>query len=320
MSIASPVPRPYRHDRAIFQIGLQLMEMSSLLDFGEDHVPFMAAKRQRMRERPAQFYGSIAESLPAQHELLAIIAAHLRDVHAAHFRVDGTAVEDLIDGTAHRLDAPDREPLEIAADLTEEDLILLDEKDGNVIVTAASNAYSTTRRIVSSVGQSMRFAHTHVPGLNEGLGDRIDRVLGNLKAGLPVVRYNWSVVAGRERLAPSTAPDHSAVAAAIHADHRAAGRLLSLRSERQKFIRLPQSGKVAFLLYTFSGPLSDIRDDRESLAGIHRLLGDYSPERLRYSGMDLFKAPLMRWLSERLAALPQITPASSTEPDTSPRT
>lgn len=320
MSIASPVPRPYRHDRAIFQIGLQLMDMASLLDFGDDHVAFMAAKRRRMQGRPEQFYASTKESLSAQSELLEIIVAQLRDVHAAHFTVEGSIVENLIDGTAHRLGDPDREPLEIAADLTEEDLILLDVREGDVIVAAASNAYSTTRRIVSSVGRSMRFAHEYVPGLNDGLGSRIDRVLANLKAGLPVVRYNWAVVAGRERLAPSTTPDHSAVAALVKADHRAAGNFLSLRSERQKFIRLPKSGKVAFLLYTFSSPLSDIADDRESLEGIHRLLGEYSPERLRYSGMDRFAEPLKRWLFERLAALAELTPPASPKPDTCRRT
>ncbi len=278
------------------------MEVSGLLDLGEDHVPFMAAKRARMAGRPAQFFDSLRESLPVQTELLSLIVSNLRAHHGARFRIDDDHVHDMLDGTSHRLDDAAREPIEIAADIVEEDLILLDERDDDIVVIAASNAYSTTRRIVSCVGRSMRFAHEMVPGLNSSLGGRIDRVLGNLKIDMPAVRYNWAVVLNKERLAASTQPVDSK-SEILHADHRGAGELLWIRSERQKFIRLPETGKVAFLLYTYSDPLSAISQDFESLTAIHRLLGEYSDERLRYSGMASFREPLMRWLAEMLQKL-----------------
>lgn len=308
MDHKAPQYRPYRTDSAIFQIGLKPMAMPELLDFGDDHTAFMAAKRARLAGRPAQFYGAVAESIPAQAELLALLLGNLRQHHADRFRFNGGRVEDVSDGSVHHLDDPDRQPLEVAAGLVEDDLILLDQQGSDVVVTAASNAYSSTRRIVSCVGRSMRFAHEDVPGLNAQLAPRIDRVLAHVQEGHPVVRYNWIVTPGRDRLAPGTLDgdalaQRQAIFSELAARPEAAGDLLWLRSERQKFLRLPQSGQVAFLLHTYSDPLSAIAGDAESLSAIRRLLQEYSAERLRYSGMEQTRDAIIQWAEGLLKGL-----------------
>lgn len=316
MNHALPLHRPYRHDAAIFQIGLKPLAPSGLIDLGTDHVPFMAAKRARLAGRPPSFYGAVPESLPAQEELLRLVAQELRSHHRETFRVDEGRVIDLVDGSIHDLAEPGREPLEIAADLVEEDLILLQEEAGGVNVIAASNAYSTTRRIISCVGRSMRFAHEFVPGLNENLGGRIDRVLGHVQAGVPVVRYNWVVTPFGARLAPETAEGSfagsaAAVSSLLAEDFTRVPELLWVRSERQAFARLPETDTVAFFLHTYSDPLSLLADDRDSLAAMHKLLGEYSEERLRYSSMGPIREPLMRWIEGQLGAISTSTQPSS---------
>lgn len=305
MNAPLPLHRPYRHDAAIFQIGLKPLAPHGLIDIGGDHASFMAAKRARLAGRPRSFYGSTPESLPAQRELLRLVLDELQRSHADAFRFGDGQVTDLTDGSAHHLAAPDREPLEIAADLVEEDLILLEEEGADVRVIAASNAYSTTRRIVSCVGRSMRFAHEYVPGLNERLGARIDRVLAHVQAGMPVVRYNWVVTPFGARLAPETAEGSfagsaAAVSSLLAEDFTRVPDLLWIRCERQAFARLPETDTVAFFLHTYSDPLSLLAEDRESLAAIHKLLGDYSEERLAYSSMGAIREPVMRWIESRL--------------------
>ena len=305
MNHALPLHRPYRHDAAIFQIGLKPLAPSGLIDLGTDHQAFMAAKRARLAGRPASFYGAMAESLPAQEELLRLVVEDLRSNHRNDFRVDEGRVIDLVDGSIHDLAAPGREPLEAAADLLEEDLILLQEDGPDVKVIAASNAYSTTRRIVSCVGRSMRFAHEFVPGLNEKLGGRIDRVLGHVQHGTPVVRYNWVVTPFGDRLAPETAEGSfagsaAAVSSVLAEDFSRVPDLLWVRSERQAFVRLPETDTVAFFLHTYSDPLSLLADDRESLAAMRKLLEEYSEERLRYSSMGAIKEPVMRWIESTI--------------------
>ena len=67
------------------------------------------------------------------------------------------------------------------------------------------------------------------------------------------------------------------------------------------FMRLPQTMALAFGIHTYSDPLSSLADDRESLAALHKLLGDYTDERLSYSAMLDLRAPVLRWIEDRLA-------------------
>ena len=283
------------------------MEISQWLDIGPDHAAFMAAKRERLEGRPPLYYRSLASSRPAQSELLEQAAANLLAHHAARFGLDGRCLVDREDGSRHELDASGREPLEVASRILEEDFVLFERQGGRDIVVAASNASASSGRIVSCVGRDMHFAHEPVPGLNEALAARIDRVIGNVQAAKPVVRFNWFVTPIASRLFPEGSHDANveageAAARRLAADHAAAGALLWLRVERQSFVRLPETGALAFAIHTYSDPLSVIADDRDSLANLARLLGSYSEERLAYGGMLATRAPVLRWIEDRLAS------------------
>ncbi|MGL4592409.1 MAG: heme-dependent oxidative N-demethylase subunit alpha family protein, partial [Aestuariivirga sp.] len=91
------------------------------------------------------------------------------------------------------------------------------------------------------------------------------------------------------------------VAASLADDHRRCGDCLWIRSERQTFMRLPQTMALAFGIHTYSDPLSSLANDRESLAALHRLLGAYTEERLSYSAMLDLRDPVLRWIEDRLA-------------------
>jgi hypothetical protein len=90
-------------------------------------------------------------------------------------------------------------------------------------------------------------------------------------------------------------------AAILEADYRRTGESLLIRVERQTFVRLPKTQALAFGIHTYSHPLSSIADDSQSLGALHRLLGEYSEDRLRYSAMLAIKTPVMRWLPEKLS-------------------
>ena len=76
--------------------------------------------------------------------------------------------------------------------------------------------------------------------------------------------------------------------------------MLWLRVERQTFLRLPETGALAFGIHTYSDPLSAISRDADSLAALARLLHSYSDERLAYGGMLATRGPIMRWIGDRL--------------------
>lgn len=299
---SSPKHRPYIAAGAAFEIGLRPMEVAHWLDTGPDHGDFMAAKRARLKGRPPLYYRSIERSHAAQSELLQAVADNLLTHHGKSFSHDGSAIIDRLDGTRHDLDADGLEPLEITGNLLEEDFVLFQREDGQDIVVAASNAYTSSGRIVSCVGRDMRFAHDPVPGLNDQLGARIDRVIGNVQAGKPVVRFNWFLPPIASRLFPVAS--HGAnieaseqVAKRLNEDFLLVPSTLWLRVERQTFLRLPETGALAFGIHTYSDPLSSIAGEPASLAALDRLLASYSEDRLRYGGLLATRDPIRRWIA-----------------------
>ena len=302
-----PRHRPYLGAGAAFEIGLRPMDMAQWLDVGADHAAFMAARRERLSGSPPLYYRTMPASRGAQAELLRTVARHLLADHAEYFCGGAGEIIDRLDGSRHRLDAPEREPLEILGGLVEEDFVLFDGEQGQDRVIAASNAYTSSGRIVSCVGRNMHFAHEPVPGLNDALAARIDRVIGNVQADKPVVRFNWFVTPIASRLFPershaANVEAGEAAARALADDYTKAGDMLWLRVERQTFVRLPETGALAFGIHTYSDPLSVIAADRDSLTAIHRLLASYSDERLAYGGMLATRGAITKWIEDRLAA------------------
>jgi hypothetical protein len=131
-------------------------------------------------------------------------------------------------------------------------------------------------------------------------------VLGHVQKGAPVVRFNWFITPIADRLFPEgwhggNEAAAAAAAAALAADHTRAGDRLWLRVERQTFLRLPQTGALAFGLHTYSDPLSALAEDRESLVAIRDLITGYSADRLHYAGLAATRGPILRWIADRLA-------------------
>jgi hypothetical protein len=300
-----PLHRPYLSSGALFQIGTRPMDPTQWLDIGPDHGPFLREKRARLNANSLPFYRTAPGSLPAQSELRDRVVADLLLHHADVFTtVDGRLV-DRVDGTSHQPDGPGAEPLAQISQFLEEDFILLQQVDGQDQITAASNAYSSSGRIVSSVGRSIPWAHKFVPTLNDQLGSRIDRVLGNIKVDAPVERFNWLLTPIASRLFPED--PHAANMAAVGNintsladDPSQAGENLWIRVERQTLVRLPESGALAFSIYTYSDPLSAIAGDSESCAAMHRLIGSYSEDRMNYAAMAPIREPVLKWLERAM--------------------
>ena len=309
-----PLPRyrPYQNAAPDFQIGLKPMETSQWLDT-DDFAGYMPLKRARLADDPQLYYRSLPQSQAAQAELLETVVAHLLTAHAKDFTLRGRTLHCHIDGSHHDLDTGE-EPLLILSRFIVEDFVLLQQQDGNVAITAAANPYTSSGRIIASVGGGMPWAHEPVPGLNATLGSRIDRILVNVREGVPAERFNWMVTAIGALLFP---PDsHAANAAAseiaarlLGAEPGHCGEHLWIRVERQTLLRLPKTKAIAFSIHTYSDPLSSIAGDAESLKGMAAALQGYSPERLAYSAMTELRTPLLAWTATQLARLEAPVPA-----------
>ena len=299
---AGPLYRPYRRAAADFQLGLRPMRPESWILIGAGHSEFMRQKRERLDGHRQFYYRTLPDSLPAQRELRERVTAHLAADHPECFEKSGSVVRSLITGQTLDLYDDSTEPLMQLSYLVEEDFMLLEEVGRALQITAASNAYSSSGRLVGSVGHGVEWAHEPVPQLTRNLGGKINRVLGSIHAATPCERFNWQITPIATVFFPHDDP-HAANAAAMREvlaelcrDPARAGELLWVRVERQTLMRLPGSNAVAFSLHTYSDPLSCLQSDIESVRTILTLLNDYSEERWKYSEMDIVREPLMIWL------------------------
>ncbi len=300
--VAGPPPyQPYRWAAADFQIGLRPIKPNEWITIDAGHARVMAEKRARLADFARHFYKTLPSSLAAQHELREQVAAHLLRDHPSAFARRGSVIESRGTGMRWDLNDDSLEPLLQLSNMIEEDFMLLEEIDGALRISAAANAYSSSGRIVAAVGKDIESAHVLVPGLNQKLGSRINRVLASVHTATPCERFNWQLTPMSTVFFPHDA--HAANAAAMHgvcemlqADPLRAGELLWVRVERQTLSRLPQSRAVAFSLHTYSSPLSALRSDRQSIRAMLDLLRAYSEERWRYAEMDIVRGPVLAWL------------------------
>ena len=305
----APYYRPYRWAGAQFQLGLRPFTLDRWISIEADYAANMREKCERLAAYPDRYYRALPSSLPAQRELRDRVVTHLLEEHAQRFVRSGSVITSVDSNCAFDLDDPGVQPLLQLSHFIEEDFMLIEEVEGNALITAASNVYSSSGRLVASVGRAIDWAHVPVPGLTEMLGRRIDRIVGSVHATTPGERFNWQLTPMASIFFPRDNP-HAANAAAMHAildtlraEPQRAGELLWIRVERQTLSRLPDSRAVAFSLHTYSDPLSSIAADTESVSAMLSLLRGYSPERLKYSEMDIILEPVIAWL-ELVSATP----------------
>lgn len=298
---SAPHFRPYRWATPGFQVGLQPISPREWLLFDSDYADFMRAKRQRLSSSSELFYRALPDSLGAQRELRRMVIDHLLEEHATLFSITNGTLRCAAGNHSWNLNDESIEPLRQLSDFVQEDFMLVEELDGRQTITAASNAYSSSGRLVASVGRNVRWAHEPVPDLTTTQGSRIDRILASVHVDAPCARFNWQLTPLASIFFP---PDPrsannavlNAVSAQLAKDPSLAPSLLHMRVERQTLRRLPESGAVAFSIHTYSDPLSSLLGDRAALQALLLLLKDYSATRLQYSEMDGVQAAVIAWL------------------------
>jgi dimethylamine monooxygenase subunit A len=298
----APHFRPYRWAAPEFQVGLQSISARDWLILDADYSEFMCAKRAHLTRFPATRYKALPGSLPAQRELRGMVADHLLEDHGQRFSLSNGVLTSTVDRESWDFNDESVEPLRQLSDFVQEDFMLLEEIDGGQVISAASNAYSSSGRLVSSVGHDMRWTHEPVPGLTAAHGARIDRILATVHEDRPCARFNWQLTP----LSSIFFPDdpHAANRAALTlvserlaGDPSLAPSLLHMRVERQTLRRLPVTRAVAFSIHTYSDPLSSLVPDPASTQALLELLEGYPLSRLQYSEMDTIHAAVIAWLS-----------------------
>jgi dimethylamine monooxygenase subunit A len=192
------------------------------------------------------------------------------------------------------------EPLHYIASQVQEDIVLLDQRDGALYGDAGVVTFAADWSFGFDVGMSFLEIHGPVPRIRqERVIVRAHEFLKRLQPHQPYRRTNWTMTIGR-RLDVSTeryyewGPDRETIK---HVDDVAFARLVHLRVEVQHLIRLPESGAILFLIRTYMLPLEKLATVETWRRRAAAVLAELPADTADYKGIIKYKDRAASWLA-----------------------
>ena len=199
-------------------------------------------------------------------------------------------------------DALGMDPLLFAALQAQEDLQLLDDREGHLWVDALALAFTGTWSSTFSPGMSFQQIHGPVPRIHAiGMVDRTEAFLRRVPVEQHYRRLAWTVnVSDRLDVSLEDFPDWG-VARLEDVTARQAWGETCLRVEVQNIVRLPMTSRLLFAVRTHLCPLSEIATCPPMAAQLASVLEELPADMASYKGFEQFRPQLIDWLHARLA-------------------
>jgi dimethylamine monooxygenase subunit A len=205
--------------------------------------------------------------------------------------------QDFVHGDESTLPA---EPLAYIGSQVQEDIVLLDQRDGDLFADAGVVTFASGWSFGFDVGMTFLEIHGPVPRLRDsGVITRAREFLMRLQAGAVYRRTNWTLGVGRRLDAstetyPEWGPD---VRRAAEVDDDTFGRLIHLRVEVQHLIRLPESGAICFLIRTYLLPFIDLATVEPWRARTAAVVAELPDDMADYKGFLSYRDRAVSWLT-----------------------
>lgn len=252
-----------------WRLGVRPLDLADWFEWGDTGDAAIAAKPAIMAEHAVAAFAVLDDRVADEGaELAELVVEHLAEHHSDRDR---------------RLDA-DLHPLDAAARLVPDDVVLLVERDGRLVFGGGSLCFPNRWDLRSKLGLTMAEVHEPVGLLNEQIEGPIDHFFDRLVPERSWWRLGWGIIDTDDWFAP----DDSQVPRSRHS--------WWLRVERESLRRLPRTGAVAFGIRTHLTPLGELDEPtRHHLAARIERLPD---EVARYKSIADARAAILTDLRE----------------------
>jgi hypothetical protein len=276
-------------------MGLRPLDAGRWLEVDGFRALALAEKRRLLDEVHDRVVSALPGSEPAGDDLLAAVLDDLDTHHPGTVtrRRDGTiadrATGDLVDpATMHPVDAAGR--------IVQEDLCVMERRDGTWALTAASVCFPSRWTLAAKVGRDLSAIHAPVPGYAETLARPTEAVFDRLRVDRPLWRLNWTLV-DRPELHQPESPDRRGVPSPLTDP----ARQLWFRVERETLRRLTDRPSIIFTIRTYVTSIGDlVVDHPEAAAALRTTLATVPEETVAYKGWHGVIGPLLAWLDDRV--------------------
>jgi hypothetical protein len=235
-------PAPTDASAFRWRLGVRPLDLRDWIELGPDADEAIAAKSTLNAEHPDTVFAVLDDVEPESTEVATALVEHLRHRWPERY------------GDA-RLD-PSLHPLDAAARLVPEDLVLLVERDGELVFGGGSVCFPNRWDLRSKLGLSMAGVHAPVAQLNEQLEAPIDSFFDRLTPQRSFWRLGWGILDTPDWYTPL---DGTAAPRPVDpAPHQ-----LFLRVERETLRRFAQTNCVLFTIRTYVAPIPAVAADRD---------------------------------------------------------
>lgn len=228
-----------------WRLGVRPLDLRDWIELGPDAAAAIAAKPTLIAEHSGTVFAVLEDVEPESNEVAAALVEHLRRRWPDR---DGHAVLD-----------PALHPLDAAARLVPEDLVLLVEREGRLVFGGGSVCFPNRWDLRSKLGLSMAGVHAPVAQLNEQLEAPIDGFFDRLTPQRSFWRLGWGILDTPEWYTPI---DGTAAPRPVDP----APDELFLRVERETLRRFPTTNCVLFTIRTYVAPIGAVVGDTDVAA------------------------------------------------------
>lgn len=288
--INSPLPPSFPHMRAnsVMQMGMRVVPSREWLQPCIDLEGYYQHKQQVYTEYGNKVFDGLPESQAAQQELSILLRDHLLQSHAQAYAQMGDQFTHLPSGIL--LDIPEENSLDSLFETSlwvADDLLLMQELEGEYCLTAASLCSPSSWRLQDKLGKPMARIHDPIPDIHKQLTPKIDQFFSSMASGQVVERFNWSLQEAQE-LAQFPQP----ITAPLHADTP-----LFYRMERQSLRRLPESQAIVFGIRVYVFEMASLEQVSGSLSALQETIDGLPPALRDYKNMDFYQPALAKYWS-----------------------
>ncbi len=237
---------PYDGSKTPFSIGLEPLDLARWIEPDERLARDLDDKERLLSDRRDVVFAAEVGTEAAQREVSDLLAVHLPSRFPAIYQPESGGIRVMPAGRMVSLN--EDAPLVAAARLVQEDLVLMRRGADGYRLAAAVLCFPSFWSLKEKFGGTLDAIHAPVPGYQDRLAPRMNRIFDNLKVDLPVWRVNWSI-----------APDgqlHQPDSRARPTDWFADGLDAFVRVERQTLRRLPGSGDILFTIKLHADPIA----------------------------------------------------------------
>ncbi len=295
--MSSPSPfryTPYAGRKTPFSIGLEPLAPDDWLEPDGNIDRYLDEKQHLFATRYDDVFRARPGTEAAQSEVLDLLVDYLPSRHPDRYAVEGDRIRIAGSDRCEAFRDPACPPLERAARLVQDDLVLMRKGPEGYELAAAAVCFPSSWTLAEKFDRALDAIHAPVPGYEGKMARRLNLIFDRLPGDQIVWRTNWSVYDSDRLPAFRSGSEFAQFRDTTDFDRA------FLRVERQTLRRLPVSGDLLFTIMIYVDPLNRLRDhpDRKRLAeGLRQQVLALDADQLGYKSLTRRRDQLAGYLA-----------------------